>query len=118
MYIWWQVRVLDLARVFAFVLALDMFWSVRLGHCVCFDFLKNDKFTKNSPGRGRTGFALRLGGDENCVVRGEEMKENEEEEKKRRREEEKKRRSHRQYLDADNIHPGSRPASWTPTSLS
>jgi uncharacterized protein YhaN len=28
-----------------------------------------------------------LGGDEDCVVRGEEMKENEEEEKKRRREE-------------------------------
>jgi hypothetical protein len=72
--------------------------------------LKKDKFTKNSPGRGRTGFALRLGGDEDCVVRGEEMKENEEEEKKRR--------SHRQYLDADNIHPGSHPASWTPTSLS
>jgi hypothetical protein len=66
--------------------------------------LKNDKFTKNSPGRGWTGFVLRLGGDEDCVVREEEMKENEEEEKKRRR------RSHRQYLDVDNIHPGSHPA--------
>lgn len=30
------------------------------------------KNTKNSPGRGWTGFALRLGGDEDCVVIGEE----------------------------------------------